>query len=82
MTEMTITRAQFEACQRLAARAGGRFVLNEGVRIIDEPPEGVVKLAREIVTRAPPLPTSCHRNDLVDGAIAAIMHARKALDLH
>lgn len=67
----TITQADYDAAQKLAARMGGRFVLNEGVVIAPaEPPAEMVKLAREIAREA------VDGGDLyVRVALAALQHA-------
>jgi hypothetical protein len=44
----TITQADYDICQELARRSGGRFVLNEGITIAPPAPsEAMVKLAAE-----------------------------------
>lgn len=75
----TITQAEYDTVQKLAARSGGRFVLNEGVTIKQDPPEAMVKLAVQIVTAAPPHPQRFDRNDRINGTIDALQHMEQAL---
>lgn len=42
---MTITQEQHDTAQKLAKRAGGRFVLNDGITITPAKPPEMVKLA-------------------------------------
>jgi hypothetical protein len=89
----TITREDWDTLQRIAGRMGGRFVLNDGITITDpEPPEAMVKLAREIAasqynpfdqadawTVGPMLTGQKDGHPAVKAALAALQHVEKVV---
>ena len=85
MTETTITRAQLKKAmadagydQGIVDAAVTSTLRQLGFRIIDEPPEGVVKLAFDAQKQASTFASPSHA--WRDGFIAAIMHARQAVE--